>query len=261
MHFRYTTALVGLFALSQTLWNTHATAIAPRQSIDDLGLVRHAKRFLDMSTILVRDEDNLEKTWSGWVDQPVDAQEVWTKKEFGLLTLAAHKHIASPGQEPYILGALWIPGQGIAFGSQIRGRGSDKTTVQRTFEQLISNGAPVLFEKVRDRTVVQGGTSPKYHAEDVAMWKAAKELSRKNRPITGSTYPPGALMATYGSYHLDKGPIFVKPCRSAGETAWSQLSPGCKSVLQSLNIERWLPDESLLSQYLASQTQGTTTSS
>ncbi|KAH8701256.1 hypothetical protein GQ44DRAFT_64242 [Phaeosphaeriaceae sp. PMI808] len=86
MHFRCTTVLASLLALSQTFWDTQAIPVTSLQPIDNPVLIRdngisqvdnvqvyqpkRAPVEVDMSTIMYRGEDNLLKTWSGWIDEP-----------------------------------------------------------------------------------------------------------------------------------------------------------------------------------------------
>lgn len=161
MHLKCTTVLAGLFTLSQTIWTTQAIPVTSLQAVDDKSvLVRdnwisqvdnlqvvHAKRAPadpDWPTILHMNEDSLLKTWSGWIVGPDNSG--WDPDTIVHWAILAHKHIRDQITEPWILAALWIIGEGVAFGSQAHGKDFEDRRADQKLEDLLRAHARVPLE-------------------------------------------------------------------------------------------------------------------
>jgi hypothetical protein len=243
MHFKYNVFLAGLLALSQTLWTTQAIPVTSLQVVNNTVVIRgseisevenvheyHVKRNdpdLDMGEYLDTNEDRLLKTWSGWYDEPNNSE--WNYDTIAQFAILAHRYISREHKEPWILAALWIRGEGVAFGTQVRGLDFTDRKADDMFETLLPNQAPVLWHYVQHRTKVGSNTDPKWHAEDVAMWKAAKEMRRLGKPIITAKYP------------LNSVTEFVPPCKTRTPQNNNKLTPGCEEVLAKIGIKYYDP--------------------
>ncbi|KAJ4362587.1 hypothetical protein N0V83_010681 [Neocucurbitaria cava] len=250
MYFKYTTVLASLLALSQTLWTPQAVPVTSLQpdehsvSVRDNAISKvdhvhtyHTKRNPadpDMSTIMDTNENNLLKTWSGWIAEPVNSG--WKPETIADFAILAHKYISVQTKEPWILAALWIRDEGVAFGSQARGNSLEDRTADQRLDALLPAHAPVLWQYVEFRIKYGSEIEPKWHAEDVAMWKAAKEMARKNKPIRGAKYPENG-MVIYGKYRSREQANFVPPCKTGTFGNDNKLVPGCEEVLKDVGIE------------------------
>jgi hypothetical protein len=254
MQFKCSTVLAGLLALSQTLWTTQAIPVTSLQPIDnpvsvhDNGIrqlnnvqVYHTKRAPvepHMSTIMDTNENNLLKTWTGWIDEPDNSG--WDEDTIAHFAKEAFAHITKRLNEPWILAALWIRGEGVAFGSQARGISFTDRTADQRLDQLLKAYAPVLWQHVEFRTQYGSDQDPKWHAEDVAMWKAAKEMARKNHAIGGARYPANS-MTIFGKYTKRDRAQFVPPCKTMTLENKNKLIPGCEEVLRDVGISVYNP--------------------
>jgi hypothetical protein len=187
---------------------------------------------------MATNEDNLLKTWTGWIDEPDNSG--WDEDTIAHSAKEAFSYISYRLNEPCILAALWIRGEGVAFGSQARGISfTDRTTDQR-LEALLPAHAPVLWQHVEFRTQYGSDQDPKWHAEDVAMLKAAKEIARKNQAIGGARYPANS-MTIFGKYKRLDRERFVPPCKTMTLENKNKLIPGCEEVLRDVGISVYNP--------------------
>lgn len=132
-----------------------------------------------------------------------------------------------------IVAALYIPGDGIYFGTIAHGAGEAK------FASTAVSKAPKLWSKMGNRKPAKetkkGETPPSlYHAEDVAMYNYE---SKNLRVVASLRYPFGSFIAAYGrKRNLKNGaltaPGFVDPCSDDD----SRVTPTCMSTLNSLSV-------------------------
>lgn len=254
MYFKYNNVLAGLLAVGQTLWITQAIPVTCFQPVNNTLVVRgskvsqvddlneyHFKRNVPdppIPVIMHTNEDNLLKTWSGWYDEPNDSG--WDYDAIAHFAILAWEHISEQHKEPWILAALWIRGEGVAFGSQARGLDFPDRTADERLDALLPYQAPTLWHHVHSRTKVGSDTEPKWHAEDVVMWKAAKEMRRLGRPITGTRYPANS-MSIYGRYTRRDRKDFMPPCKTRTPQNNNKLTPGCEEVLNNIGIRYYNP--------------------
>lgn len=139
------------------------------------------------------------------------------------------------GNEPLLLAGLYIPGDGVYFGTIGHGTG------EQLFRQQVQATAPRLWSQYKNRDYTKqakedfkkkGTPLPSLvHAEDVAMFNYEK----RNPGVNIQQKYAGAAMAAYGQ-RLSMLPVgSTSPC--SGEAA--RITPTCQQVLNSLDIRIW----------------------
>ncbi|KAF9701249.1 hypothetical protein EKO04_000983 [Ascochyta lentis] len=182
-------------------------------------------------------------------DEPMAAPAGWGETFFGFYKENPNRRISKAtvrnmAKQKYqevmtltndvtIVAALYIPGDGIYFGTIAHGAGEAK------FASTATSKAPKLWSKMGNRKPVKetkkGETPPSlYHAEDVAMYN----YESKNLRVTASQrYPFGSFIAAYGrKRNLKNGaltaPGLVDPCSDDD----ARVTPTCMSTLNSLTV-------------------------
>lgn len=139
------------------------------------------------------------------------------------------------GNEPLLLASLYIPGDGVYFGTIGHGTG------EQLFRQHVQATAPRLWTQFKHRNYTKeakvvftkkGSPLPSLvHAEDVAMLNYEK----RNPGVSIQQRYDGAAMAAYGQ-RLSIDPVgSTAPC--SGQAA--RITPTCQQVLAFLNIRIW----------------------
>lgn len=147
------------------------------------------------------------------------------------MTRQKYQELLTVTDKVLLVAALYIPGDGIYFGTIAHGAGQQK------FKDTAEQNAPILWSNIKlckavTKNVKENDPPPSlYHAEDVAMYNY-----ESNNPAL-ARYPEFSFIVAYGRKFLRKNgntvmPQYWDPC----EAPDAKITPNCKSVLNQLGI-------------------------
>jgi hypothetical protein len=240
MHFLFSKTIISLLAFGQTLDLAHAfptqTSTVPGLSVslqeEQLNKKSHEETLLWNHAPAAQIPrvpnwgQSLGTTWNGFVTEPTNSE--WDNDLSEIVVYKAWEETQSgPNPPPVMVAGLWVPGKGIYLGSVPHGNLISGLSAQAVFDSRLRAEAPILWEKVKSRTV-RGGRS-KWHAEDMAMYV----YEREEKP-TGERHPVGSYMFVWRQYNRadprgPKPPCSTRPGRDG-------ITPNCHKVLQDLRI-------------------------
>jgi hypothetical protein len=224
-----------------------AQAPAKRTSRDFL--LRLVRKLIPRASPTPSELSEMEEAAYRCDDEPMAAPSGWGETFFGsykenprrriskttVRNMAKQKYqeVMTLTNDVTIVAALYIPGDGIYFGTIAHGAGEAK------FASSAASKAPKLWSKIGHRKPVKetnkGETPPSlYHAEDVAMYN----YESKNLRVTASQrYPFGSFIAAYGrKRNLKSGvltvPGLLDPCTDDD----SRVTPSCMTTLNNLLV-------------------------
>lgn len=212
-------------------------------------LLRLVRKFISRASPTPSELSEMEEATYRCDDEPMAAPAGWGETFFGFyrenpnrriskatvrnMARQRYQEVMTLTNDVTIVAALYIPGDGIYFGTIAHGAGEAK------FASTAASKAPRLWSKIGNREPVKetkkGETPPSlYHAEDVAMYN----YESKNLRVTASQrYPFGSFIAAYGRKRNLKNGVLtapgpVDPCSEDD----SRVKPTCMSTLNSLTV-------------------------
>ena len=210
-----------------------------KQNIEDT-IYTLVSRLLQRSSPTPSEQEALEEAAFRCDDQPMAAGAGWGPTFFGFYKDNPSKPISRPrvqalAREKYsevvkltpdvtIVAALYIPGDGVYFGTIAHGVGEQK------FASMAPSKAPKLWSKMSHRGKKPGETHSIYHAEDVAMYNYESQNAQVS---VSERYPDGKYIIAYGRKSAGDTPKYWQPCAGDG----TKIKPNCYDVLKALEID------------------------
>jgi hypothetical protein len=160
-------------------------------------------------------------TWFGYTQEPPNSGwKAHTIREMTRQAYDSRKHVQEGG---FVLAAVWVPGEGVWFGSTVQGAGHN------TFKAQAQTLAPELARAIGTRTfsgTSQSQTPALFHAEDAALfWYESRQLQGA-RP---DPYCGPVRMYIYGHRFPGEPAGALAPCGTPN----ASIRPSCYDVVRT----------------------------